>query len=186
MITVTHQSTCREIQRRFCRSATDYPGFSFHFSITCLQYSKISIMSIEPLRQFFSARAYAVVGASPDPTKYGNKVLKWYIDHKLPATGINPREVVIYGVQSLPSVSALLNESGAEHISVSVITPPRVSKMLLKEINELGDKVKGVWFQPGSFDDATLDAARDGLNVIAGGRCVLVEGENGLRAVANL
>ncbi|KAK9240270.1 CoA-binding protein [Lipomyces kononenkoae] len=143
-------------------------------------------MSIEPLRQFFSARVYAVVGASQDPTKYGNKVLKWYLSHGLPATGINPREVVIYGVQSLSSVSALLNQSGAESISVSVITPPRISEKLLSEINGLGEKVNGIWFQPGSFDDATLEAARDGLNVIAGGRCVLVEGEDGLRAAAKL
>ncbi|KAK9324832.1 CoA-binding protein [Lipomyces orientalis] len=143
-------------------------------------------MSIDPLRQFFSARVYAVVGASTDPAKYGNKVLKWYLSHNLPATGINPREPVIYGVQSLSSVSALLNQSGAENISVSVITPPRVSEVLLREINELGDNVKGVWFQPGSYDDATLSAARDGLNVIAGGRCVLVEGENGLHAAGKL
>ncbi|KAK9367187.1 CoA binding domain-containing protein [Lipomyces kononenkoae] len=151
-----------------------------------LQYSNLFIMSIEPLRQFFSSRVYAVVGASTDPSKYGNKVLNWYLLHDLPATGINPREVVIYGVQSLSNVSALLNKSGAESVSISVVTPPRVSESLLKEVNELGEKVKGIWFQPGSFDDATLDAARDGLNVIAGGRCILVEGEDGLRAAAKL
>jgi hypothetical protein len=30
------------------------------------------------IKEFFSSSHYAVVGASNEPTKYGNKVLKWY------------------------------------------------------------------------------------------------------------
>ncbi len=32
------------------------------------------------IKDFFSSSHYAVVGASTAPTKYGNKVLKWYIE----------------------------------------------------------------------------------------------------------
>jgi predicted CoA-binding protein len=39
---------------------------------------------------FFKATEFAVVGASADPTKFGNKVLKWYRYHQLPVIPINP------------------------------------------------------------------------------------------------
>ncbi|KAK9450634.1 CoA-binding protein [Limtongia smithiae] len=142
-------------------------------------------MSVEPIRQFFTAQAYAVVGASPDVTKYGNKILKWYIDHNLTVTGINPKEPTIYGVQSLSSISNLLNSAGPEaRFSISIVTPPRVSEATIKEINGLKSQINGVWLQPGSYDAATLAAAAEGLNVIAYGRCVLVEGDEGIAAAA--
>ncbi|KAK7204961.1 CoA-binding protein [Myxozyma melibiosi] len=145
-------------------------------------------MSVEPLRKFFSAAQYAVVGASTDTSKYGNKILKWYVDHSLPATGVNPREPTVYGIKSAPSLDALLSQIGPNaQLSVSIVTPPRVSEEAVRQLAEIGqDKIKGVWLQPGSFDKSTLAAAGKDLNVIAGGRCVLVEGEAGLHAVGKL
>jgi hypothetical protein len=68
-----------------------------------------------------------------------------------------------------------------------VITPPAVTKVLLKEAKEAG--VPAVWLQPGSFDKEVLEYARANFKAaIAGnggggseGWCVLVDGEEGLR-----
>lgn len=42
------------------------------------------------MAQFFAATRYAVVGASNDRSKYGNIVLRWYQQHNVPVTPINP------------------------------------------------------------------------------------------------
>jgi predicted CoA-binding protein len=39
---------------------------------------------------FFKAAEYAVVGASADPSKFGNKVLKWYRSQSLNVIPVNP------------------------------------------------------------------------------------------------
>lgn len=72
--------------------------------------------------------------------------------------------------------------------SLSVITPPPVTKKLLQEAKEAG--IPAVWMQPGSFDQETLDYAKANFKAaIAGdggrggeGWCVLVDGEEGLKA----
>jgi hypothetical protein len=72
-----------------------------------------------------------------------------------------------------------------------VITPPKVTLAVLKEAKEAG--VPAVWLQPGAFDDEVLAYAEkefpgatvagyEGGTVGGEGWCVLVDGENSLRA----
>lgn len=69
-----------------------------------------------------------------------------------------------------------------------MITPPAVTKQLLKEAKAAG--VPAVWLQPGSFNDEVLEYAQANFQAaIAGdggrggeGWCVLVDGEAGLKA----
>ncbi|KAF2714190.1 NAD(P)-binding protein [Pleomassaria siparia CBS 279.74] len=141
------------------------------------------------LKLFFSSPRFAVAGASSDPAKYGHKVFAWYLRHSLPVTPINPRSPTITVLSSThdtaASPSQLLPDPAS--YSLSVITPPAVTKQLLKEAKEVG--VKAVWLQPGSFDDEVLEYARTEFkSAIAGdggdggeGWCVLVDGEEGLR-----
>jgi len=86
----------------------------------------------------------------------------------------------------VPSPSALSDPSPSAY-SLSVITPPAVTKQLLEEAKEAG--VAAVWLQPGSFDDDVLAYAKANFNAAIGGEgggggegwCVLVDGEEGLR-----
>ncbi|MCA8953116.1 MAG: CoA-binding protein, partial [Planctomycetes bacterium] len=43
------------------------------------------------LQRFFDVGRFAVVGASRDREKYGNKVLRCYAQHGLPVIGVNPK-----------------------------------------------------------------------------------------------
>ncbi|KAH7072424.1 CoA binding domain-containing protein [Paraphoma chrysanthemicola] len=140
------------------------------------------------LRTFFSSPRFAVAGASSDPNKYGNKIFVWYLRHSLPATPINPRVPSVNILKSdhvtVPSPTALQDPSS---YSLSVITPPAVTKQLLKEAKEAG--IPAVWLQPGSFDNEILDYAKANFKAAIGGNggdgsegwCVLVDGEEGLR-----
>ncbi|MFX5321092.1 CoA-binding protein, partial [Acinetobacter baumannii] len=57
--------------------------------------------------------------------------------------------------------------------SVSVITPPAVTEKVVDDAIAAG--VKNIWLQPGAESQVAVDKARAaGLNVIAGGPCLLV------------
>lgn len=107
----------------------------------------------------------------------------------MPVTPLNPRSPTISVLSrdhaTYPSPSALTDASS---YSLSVITPPAVTKQLLKDAKEAG--VPAVWLQPGSFDAEVLEYAKQEFKAaIAGdggrggeGWCVLVDGEEGLKA----
>lgn len=100
------------------------------------------------LNSFFNANKFAVVGASKDPSKFGNKVLKWYQAHNLDATPIHPKEPEIEGVSTQPDVARFLYAAGpsAENVAISVVTPPKVSLAVVqKGIQEQG--VSTFWLQ---------------------------------------
>ncbi|KAJ3165741.1 hypothetical protein HDU88_003935 [Geranomyces variabilis] len=133
--------------------------------------------------RFFSAKKFAVVGASQDPSKFGHRIFKWYLDRNLSAVPINPSTPNVLNVPTIANLQSLA--SPAEY-SVSVITPPKVTRGVIEAAAALG--IKNVWLQPGAESAEVISKAQDlGLNVIAGGgACVLVSGEEALRAAAKL
>lgn len=62
-----------------------------------------------------------------------------------------------------------------------MITPPKITLQAVEDAKKLG--VRGLWLQPGSFDDAVLKKAEElGVPLVAGGgACVLIHGENGMK-----
>ncbi|KAI9463363.1 CoA-binding protein [Russula earlei] len=116
-------------------------------------------------RLFLSSPRYAVVGASKDQSKYGTKVLQWYLARNLSVTPVHPKESKLEGVAT---VSDLADIPAPTETSVSIITNP-------KELN-----VPALWLQPGAEDDAVKDyihANGLGDKVLYGGPCILVEGD---------
>lgn len=89
---------------------------------------------------------------------------------------VNPKETEIEGVACLKSLGELVNPT---QTSVSVITPPSVTEKVLQEAKRLG--IKNLWLQPGSENDTCIAFAADnGMNLIAGGPCILVSGAKSL------
>eukprot|EP00904_Undaria_pinnatifida_P005873 jgi/Undpi1/2415/HiC_scaffold_13.g05796.m1 len=123
------------------------------------------------VRNFLAADRFAVVGASTNRTKFGNKVLQCYIWKKKAVVPINPREDEIEGQKCAKSLSELTNP---EEVSVSVVTPPAVTLGVVEEASRLG--VTRLWLQPGSENAEILSRAEElGLEIIHGEPCVLVE-----------
>jgi len=142
-------------------------------------------------RTFMSSPLLAVAGASSNPQKFGHKIFAWYLSQNLTPTPINPSSPSIKvrskNFDCLPSPSSL-REPGKT--SLSIITPPEITKQILKEARDAG--VKAVWLQPGSFGaDELAYAEREfpgaavggfGDGTVGGeGWCVLVDGEKALR-----
>ncbi|KAG7666319.1 uncharacterized protein J8A68_000156 [[Candida] subhashii] len=159
-------------------------------------------MSVIPtIKAFFNAnRQYAIVGASNNPTKYGYKILAWYLNHNLSIIPINPKEQEILGTKVVNNINDVVKAiashqdiltyktSSVDGLSISFLTPPKITRATVQDIGKIDgykDVIKGLWFQPGSYDQEVLDAAQDlGVfeKVIHEGNCILVSGENGMRA----
>jgi predicted CoA-binding protein len=121
------------------------------------------------IEAFLAAPAFAVVGASADRSKYGNRVLRCYQQNGLPVTPVNPREKQIEGLACVASVAEL----PAEVKSISVITPPAVTEQVVEAAIARG--ITGIWMQPGAESAAAVERCRQaGVNVIADGSCLLV------------
>lgn len=118
---------------------------------------------------FLSGSPIAVVGASQDRSKYGNKVFRAYLQNQRSAIPVNPKADVVEGVACSTDLSSLPEPAHG----VSVITPPKITEAVVEEAGRLG--IQHVWLQPGAESEQAVDRARElGINVIAGGPCVLV------------
>lgn len=121
------------------------------------------------IAQFLAVGSFAVVGASTDREKYGNKVLRCYQQHDLPVVGVNPKVRSVEGA----TCYATLRDVPDGPRAVSVVAPPGAAAQVLADARAAG--ATQVWFQPGAEDMAAVETARTGgMNVIAGGPCLLV------------
>jgi predicted CoA-binding protein len=123
----------------------------------------------ERIEAFLASTSFAVIGASTDRSKYGNKVLRCYMQHRRKAYPVNPRSPEVEGLRAYPSIEALPEPVQA----ISVITPPAATERVVRDAHAAG--VQHVWMQPGAESDEAIRTAETlGMNVIAGGPCLLV------------
>lgn len=112
---------------------------------------------------------WAVIGATQNTNKFGNIIFKRLLRAGYQVYPVNPvySEVdgqVCYGsLKALPAVPTCLN----------VVVSPEKAISFIDEAADLS--IPYIWFQPGSFDEQTLNyAVSKGLKVVAH-HCVLVE-----------
>lgn len=124
----------------------------------------------ELIDRFLDEGPYAVVGASNDRTKFGNRVLRSYLDHGRTAFPVHPTESEVEGLTAYASLADL--PEPVKH--VSIITPPPVTERVVEQAAEAGAEV--LWMQPGAESAEAVSRAKElGMDVIAHGPCVLVE-----------
>jgi predicted CoA-binding protein len=125
--------------------------------------------SREQIDEFLKSGVFGVVGASSNPHKYGNKVLRCYQQNNLKAIPVNPREKEIEGMECVASVMELPSEVK----SISVITPPQVTEQVVEMAARKG--IGNIWMQPGAESIKAVELCRNNnINVIADGSCILV------------
>jgi predicted CoA-binding protein len=106
-------------------------------------------------------RTVAVIGASSDRRKFGNKAVRAFRAHGDTVHPINPHERVIEGLEVYPSVLAIPGNIDM----ATMYVPPEIGVGILDELAKKG--VAEVWLNPGSESDALVARARAlGLNII--------------------
>jgi predicted CoA-binding protein len=104
----------------------------------------------------------AVVGASNDRAKFGNKALRAFRDAGYRVVPINTHEREVEGERAYASV---LDVPGAIDMA-TVYVQPHVALRLLDDFER--KQIQEIWINPGAESDALLETARQRkLNVIA-------------------
>lgn len=103
----------------------------------------------------------AIIGASSNRAKYGNKAVRAYQAQNFTVYPINPTASEIEGV---PAYASLLDVPGKVE-TASVYLPPVKTLSILDHLKEKG--VSTIFLNPGSEDAAVVARAQElGLNII--------------------
>ena len=108
------------------------------------------------------AKVIAIVGASSNRHKFGNKALRAFRAEGYTVLAINPNEAEVEGIKTYPSV---LDVPQAIDMA-TVYVPPDIGQGLLMEFEK--KQIPEIWLNPGAESDELLAEARKRkLNVIA-------------------
>jgi len=106
-------------------------------------------------------RTVAIIGASNDRSKFGNKAVRAFLQQGYEVFPVNPKEETIEGLPAFKSIADL----PVRPDRVSVYLPPVVLLKVLPAIAAKG--CDELWLNPGTeSDDVLAEAERLGLNVI--------------------
>lgn len=100
--------------------------------------------------QFIDQRVWAVVGASTDPAKFGNRVFRSLRDAGYTVFGVNARGGTLEGQQLYRSLADLPQTPAV----VDTVVPPAVTEQVVQQCAALG--ITRVWMQPGSESEAAI------------------------------
>jgi predicted CoA-binding protein len=95
-------------------------------------------------------KVVAVIGASNDRTKFGNRAVRAYVRQGYTVVPINPREDEIEGLKAYKSI---LDVPGTIDMA-SFYVPPDVGEQVMDEVAKKG--VAEVWLNPGSESDRLI------------------------------
>jgi predicted CoA-binding protein len=120
------------------------------------------------ISDFVNRRLWAVVGASADPSKFGNRVFRTLRSAGYIVYPINPKGGELDGVTVYPSLAALPQKPEV----IDLVVPPSVTEQIVKEVRDLG--LDRVWMQPGAESDEAIAYCRKHNIQIVHGACAMV------------
>ena len=100
------------------------------------------------------AKVVAVIGASNDRHKFGNRALRAFRQQGYTVVPINPNASEVEGLKSYASV---LDVAGPIDMATFYV-PPDVGERIIDEIAR--KQIPEVWLNPGSESDALVERAR--------------------------
>ena len=98
----------------------------------------------------------AIIGASADRQKYGNKSVRAHLQQGYEVFPVHPREDEIEGLQAYRSLADIPVD---DLDRISVYVPPQIGIKLLEEIRDKG--AKEIWFNPGSESPELVERANE-------------------------
>jgi predicted CoA-binding protein len=99
-------------------------------------------------------KVVAVIGASADRRKFGNRAVRAYVEEGYTVVPINPHEAQVEGLTAYRSV---LDVPGTIDMA-SFYVPPEIGEIVIDEVARKG--VREVWLNPGSESDRLIARAR--------------------------
>jgi predicted CoA-binding protein len=121
------------------------------------------------------SKIVAVIGASSNRSKFGNRAVRAFRQQGYTVIPINPHETEVEGLKVYASV---LDVPGAIDMA-SIYVPPEIGEQVIGEIAQKG--IAEVWLNPGAESDELIARAK-ALNIQPIVACSIVAiGENPYR-----
>jgi len=111
----------------------------------------------------------AVVGASEDRRKYGNKIVRDLLSKGFEVYPVNPKSENIEGVKCYRDIEELPRDVDL----IVFVVPPEVGIQVADKAIKLG--FKRLWFQPGAGSKQIEDLIKNNGVEYSIGRCIMVE-----------
>ena len=99
-------------------------------------------------------KVVAVIGASNDRHKFGNRAVRAFRQQGYTVVPVNPHEAEVEGLKAYPSI---LDVPGPVDMA-SLYVPPEIGEQVIADIARKG--VPEVWLNPGEESDALIARAR--------------------------
>jgi len=118
---------------------------------------------------------WAVVGASPDPTRPSYRVTRSMMGFGYEIIPIYPRDVTLHGMQTVPDLrtAAAQRPAGRPIEVVDIFRASHRAGAHVDEAIEIG--AKAVWLQLGVWDEAAGERAADAGLLVVMDRCPAVD-----------
>ena len=112
----------------------------------------------------------ALIGASNDKTKYGNKIYLDLRNKGYNVTPVNPKENTIEGDKAYTSIEKIEKLPDIANF----VVPPPIAMKIAQRIVRLG--IKHLWFQPGSESNELEEWLKntDGIKYLINS-CIMIE-----------
>jgi predicted CoA-binding protein len=99
-------------------------------------------------------KTVAIIGASPDRHKFGNKALRAFREAGYRAIPITPHHTIVEGETAYASVM----DYPGDFDMASVYVPPEIGEQIVDGLAHKG--IRKVWFNPGADGPGVLTKAR--------------------------
>ena len=111
----------------------------------------------------------ALVGASNNPKKYGNKILLDLISKGYNVAPINNQEKIISGMKSYKNVMDLETSPSI----INFVVPPKIGFEITKELVE--NNYENFWYQPGAESEEISNFLLEKQKSFIDDKCIMVE-----------
>ena len=122
----------------------------------------------ELIDEFMSQKRFAVVGATDNPEKYGNQIVKNLKSRGYEVYPVNPKLKEVEGLECFSSIADLPCEVDV----IDFVVPPGVTEEILKQCKEL--KLNRIWLQPGSESETAISYCNENNLKVVHSVCVML------------
>jgi predicted CoA-binding protein len=120
------------------------------------------------IKEFMAQKRFAVVGATDNPQKYGNQIVKNLQKRGYEVYPVNPKLKELEDLKCYASLA----EIPVKVDVVDFVVPPGVTEEILKQCKELG--LEHIWLQPGSESETAIAFCEENHLKVVHSVCVMM------------
>ena len=122
----------------------------------------------ELIQEFMKQKKFAVVGATDNPQKYGNQIVKNLKSRGYEVYPVNPRLKELEGFRCYSTLADVPVKVDV----VDFVVPPEATEEILRQCKKL--KLNRIWLQPGSESETAIAFCHENNLKVVHSVCVMM------------